>query len=233
MAPIRDSEQKRTIRSMAIDYSAARANMVESQIRPNKVTDPAVIAAFLHIPRERFVPPTLSGVAYVDVDIPIGAGRYLLEPMVLGRLLQFAGPRPTDLALEIGTGTGYGAAVLARMVATVVGVESDPALARQATANLAAIGIDNASVVTGGFLDGCPAHAPYDVILISGAVPRIPAAVEQQLAEGGRLVAVEFADGIGRAVLVRREGGRLSRRVIFDAATPLLVGTEGKPAFVF
>ncbi|BBK43782.1 protein-L-isoaspartate O-methyltransferase [Allostella vacuolata] len=218
---------------MATDYSAARTNMVDSQIRPNKVTDLSVVSAFLQVPRERFVPPALRGVAYVDEDIPVGAGRYLVEPMILGRLLQFAAPQPGDRALEIGAGTGYGTAVLARLVAHVVALESDPGLASQATANLAALGVDNATVVEGRFADGCPARGPFDVILYSGAVPRVPAAVEAQLAEGGRLVAVEMVDGMGRAVLARREGGVVSRRVIFDAATPLLAGTESKPEFVF
>ena len=218
---------------MAIDYTAARANMVESQIRPNKVTDAAVIAAFFQVPRERFVPRALSGVAYVDEDIPIGAGRYLVEPMVLGRLLQFAGPQPTDLALEIGSGTGYGTAVLARLVGSVVGIESDPELVRRASDNLAALGVENAAVTQGQFLEGCPKQAPFDLILFAGAVAGVPAAVEAQLAEGGRLVAVEVTDGVGRAVIVRRTGGAISRRVIFDAATPLLPGTAHKPEFVF
>jgi protein-L-isoaspartate(D-aspartate) O-methyltransferase len=218
---------------MAIDYSAARANMVESQIRPNKVTDPAVIAAFMAVPRERFVPPALQGVAYVDEDIPVAAGRYLAEPMILGRLLQFAAPRVQDVALEIGAGTGYGTAVLARLVGSVVGLDCDPELVRQATANLADLGIGNASIVTGPLLEGHAARAPYDLIIFSGAVAKVPAQVEDQLAEGGRLLAVEAADGVGRAVLVRRHGGNLSRRVIFDASTPLLPDAGRKAEFVF
>ena len=218
---------------MATDYSAARANMVESQIRPNKVTDPAVIAAFLAVPRERFVPAALKGVAYVDEDIPIGAGRYLVEPMILARLLQFAMPKPTEVALEIGAGNGYGTAVLAHLVGTVVGLDSDPGLVQEAIRNLAALGIDNAAMVTGPLLAGHPDQAPYDLIIFSGAVSKVPAEVEAQLAEGGRLLAVEGGEGVGRAVLVVREGGVLSRRVIFDAATPLLPGTGRKAEFVF
>ncbi|MGE0714770.1 MAG: protein-L-isoaspartate O-methyltransferase [Alphaproteobacteria bacterium] len=216
-----------------MEYAAARMNMVESQIRPNKVTDPAVIAAFLAVPRERFVPAALKSVAYVDEDVPLGGGRYLVEPMVLGRMLQFAAPRPTDLALEIGSATGYGTAVLAKMAATVVGIEPDAQLVRVANENLTALGVDNAAVLQGEFLAGCPAQAPFDVILFTGAVAAVPPAVEAQLAEGGRLVAVEIVDGVGRAVLLRRQGGMVSRRVIFDAATPLLPGTGRKPAFVF
>ena len=218
---------------MAIDYTAARANMVESQIRPNKVTDGTVVQAFLDVPRERFVPPELRGVAYVDEDIPIAPGRYLVEPMVLGRLLQFAAPRRSDVALEIGSGTGYGTAVLARLAGSVVGIESDPELLRRATENLAALGVENAVVMAGEFLEGCPKQAPFDLILFSGAVGRVPQAIEAQLAEGGRLLAVEAGEGIGRAILCRRAGGVVSRRVIFDAATPLLPGTAPKREFVF
>lgn len=218
---------------MAIDYTAARANMVESQIRPNKVTDGTVVQAFLDVPRERFVPPALRGVAYVDEDIPIADGRYLVEPMVLGRLLQFAQPRRSDVALEIGSGTGYGTAVLARLVGSVVGIESDPELLRRATENLAALGVENAVVTAGEFLEGCPKQAPFDLILFSGAVGRVPPAIEAQLAEGGRLLAVETGEGIGRAILCRRADGAVSRRVIFDAATPPLPGTALKREFVF
>lgn len=218
---------------MAIDYAAARANMVESQIRPNKVTDGTVVQAFLDVPRERFVPPELRGVAYVDEDIPIAPGRYLVEPMVLGRMLQFAAPRRSDVALEIGSGTGYGTAVLARLAGSVVGIESDPELLRRATENLAALGVENAVVTAGEFLDGCPKQAPFDLILFSGAVGRVPPAIEAQLAEGGRLLAVEAGEGIGRAILCRRTGGAVSRRIIFDAATPLLPGTALKREFVF
>ncbi len=218
---------------MAIDYSAARANMVESQIRPNKVTDQAVIAAFMAVPRERFVPPALSGVAYVDEDVPIGAGRYLIEPMILARLLQFATPGLGDRALEIGAGSGYGTAILAHLVGSVVGVERNPDLAAEATRNLAALDIGNATIVEGGFLEGYPAQAPYDLIVFAGAVAKVPAGVEEQLAEGGRLLAIEATTSVGHAILVRRQGGILSRRVIFDAATPLLPDTGRKAEFVF
>src|SRR5579883_1628349 len=129
------------------DYAAARLNMVESQVRPNKVTDPRLLEALLEVPREGFVSEQLRGVAYVDEDVPLGGGRFLMEPMVFARLVQTAAVKPADTVLEVGCGTGYGAAVLARLAARVVTLESEPELGRQAEANLRRLGVSNAKVV--------------------------------------------------------------------------------------
>lgn len=216
-------------------YESARLNMVEGQIRPNKVTDPAVIAAFLDVPREIFVPGALRGAAYVDEDLPLGGGRYLVEPMVLARLLQFVGVAPSERVLEIGAASGYATSLLSRLAREVVAVEADAALARAARESLAKLGIANARVVEGALDAGCPASAPYEVILFGGAVAEIPEAIEAQLAEGGRLAAVvRHADGlVGNAVLVQKRGNSVVRRVLFDAATPLLPGFEPQRDFVF
>ncbi|HKW55649.1 MAG TPA: rRNA adenine N-6-methyltransferase family protein, partial [Stellaceae bacterium] len=124
-----------------IDFGAARLTMVESQLRPNKVTDQAVLDAFLAVPRERFVPPALAATAYVDDDLPLGGGRFLIEPMVLARLIQLAEIGPDDVVLEIGAGTGYGTAIAARLARRVVGVECDARLAVSAVARLAELGL--------------------------------------------------------------------------------------------
>src|SRR5260370_11450328 len=134
----------------ASDYRSARLNMVESQIRPNKVTDPAVIEAMLAVPRERFVPEALRGVAYVDEDIPLGGGRYLMEPMVLGRLLQSAAIARTDAVLDVGCGSGYASAVMARLARNVIALEEDPALARQAAPLRCEPGVAQCPLVEGG-----------------------------------------------------------------------------------
>ena len=216
------------------DYTAARVNMVESQVRPNRVTDPRILTAMLELPRERFVAEPMRGIAYVDEDVPLGGGRYLAEPMVLARLAQAAQIESGDLVLEIGAVTGYGAALLSRLARQVIALESDPALARRAETTLRELGIGNVSVVTGPLGVGEPRHAPYDAIVISGAVQHVPQALLEQLGEEGRLVAVVTAPGEpGRATVFTRIAGAYSRRVAFDAGSRPLPGFAVEPGFAF
>jgi protein-L-isoaspartate(D-aspartate) O-methyltransferase len=217
-----------------LDYAAARLTMVESQLRTNKVIDERVLEAFLAVPRERFVPPTLSGTAYIDEDLPLGHGRYLMEPMVAARMLQLAQISPADTVLEIGAATGYGTALLARLARSVVAVEEVAAFCQQARTRLKELAIANAEVIEAPLAAGYPARAPYDAIIFEGAVQRIPDAIAAQLAEGGRLVAVLRGEsGTGRAQVMTRLGGVLSQRPVFDAAIPLLPGFQAAPSFVF
>jgi len=217
-----------------INFEQCRRNMVECQLRPNKVTDEGVLSAMGHVPREVFAGPLYEGIAYVDEDIPLGDGRYLMEPMVLARLLQAANIGADDVVLDIGCGSGYTAAVCARICATVVAVESDPRLAAESTRIMGELEADNVVVVDGPLKDGYQAQAPYDVIVFSGAVPEIPHGVINQLSEGGRLVAVlEGEEGWGHAVLARNVGGTISRAVIFDASIPELPGFDREVGFVF
>ena len=216
-----------------MNFAAARHNMVESQIRPNRVSDEKLIAAFAKIPREEFVPRQLRGVAYVDEAVSLGEGRHLMEPMVLARLIQTAAPAAGDLALVVGCGTGYGAAILSHLVGAVVALEHDPGLAQQATQTLGTLGIDTVAVIAGALDKGCTDQAPFDVILFDGAVPEIPETIASQLAEGGRLVAVVAGSRIGKATLVTRRRGVLTSREVFDAGTPILPGFQRKSAFVF
>jgi len=218
---------------IVMDYSEARLNMVENQIRTNRVTDALVIEAMNTLPREAFVGAGQEGIAYIDEDIQIAPGRYLMEPMVLARLLQAAEVRESDVVLDIGCGTGYAAAVLSRLANTVVALESDAALAAQATQTLSTLEIDTVAVVEGALQDGYPKQAPYDVIFFGGAVSDVPAAIAGQLAENGRLVAVTHKKGVGTGTLITNHRGVLSRRELFDAATPFLPGFEPAPEFVF
>jgi protein-L-isoaspartate(D-aspartate) O-methyltransferase len=217
-----------------MDYAAARLNMVEGQIKPNRVTDFALLNAFANVPRELFVPKAMRGIAYVDEDIRIAPGRYLMEPMVLARLIEEAGIGHEDVVLDIGCATGYATAIMARLANTVVAVENDPALASEATDLLGRLGVDNAAVVEGALTQGYPGQAPYQAILINGAVARVPEVIANQLADGGRLVTVVSEPGrMGRAMLYQRVGNTVSHRVLFDAATPYLPGFEPQPAFEF
>ncbi len=216
-------------------FAEARRQMVLTQLLPNKVIDERLIAAMSATPREQFVPKSYRGVAYLDEDIAVGAGRALMEPLVLARLLQEADIAASDVALVVGCGTGYDLAVLARLASTAIGLESDPALAVEATKLMAQLGLDNAPVIEGPLADGLAKQGPYNVILLAGAVPEIPAQLKQQLAEGGRLVAVRRPTGapMGQAVLVKRAGNLFAERVIFDAATRPLPGFERPAGFVF
>src|SRR6516164_5974514 len=201
-------------------FEAARAHMIESQLRPNKVMDGRVLRAFAEIRRELFVPQHLRVVAYIDEDLPLGSGRYLTEPMVAARLLQAATIERTDTVLIVGTGMGYEAALAAMLARSVVALEEDPELARRARAALVEHGIASVSIVEGPLLQGYRPRAPYDVILFAGAVAEVPSEISSQLAEDGRLVAVvKPGNGVGRATLTIRTGGLLARRVIFDAGT--------------
>lgn len=215
-------------------FDAARTHMIESQIRPNKVTDERLLQALGEIRRELFVPEPLQSRAYIDEDLPIGRGRYLMEPMVAARLIQAAAVQRTDMALVVGAGTGYEAAVISRLARAVVALETDEDLARLARAALVEENIASVSVVEGPLHLGYRQRAPYDVILLGGAVAELPSEIVGQLAVEGRLVAVlkPEAVGIGRATLATRTGSAIARRVIFDAAISLLPGFEPNPAFV-
>jgi len=217
------------------DYAAARQNMIDNQIRANKVTDPRIIDAFEDVPRERFVPGAMQGVAYADEDLHIGDGRHLIEPMILARLLQDALPDESDVALDIGCCTGYSTAILAKLVASVVAVEEDQALVNAGNENLTALEIDNAAIIQGALKDGYPKQQPYSLILFAGGVADVPQGILGQLADNGRLVTVCYDDDglVGRATSFENIQGRVSRRVIFDAATPLLPGFSKESGFVF
>lgn len=217
------------------DFALARRNMVEGQLRPNRVTNPQLLAVLADLPRERFLPDAVRSVAYADEDVPLGNGRHLMEPMVLARLIQALQPRSEERALVVASGCGYGAALLARLVMSVTSVESDPTLAHAADQTARTLGLGNVTQATGKLEEGAAAGAPYDVILIEGAVRLIPQAILDQLAEAGRLVTVlaGAAGALGVAQLVVKQGGVTSGRPLFDAGTPLLPGFAPPARFTF
>jgi protein-L-isoaspartate(D-aspartate) O-methyltransferase len=215
-------------------YEAARVKMIDGQLRPNKVTDERVIDAFTQFRRDLFVPERLRGAAYVDEDLPLGGGRYLMQPMVAARLLQAATVAPKDTAMVVGAGVGCEAALLSLLARSVVALEENADLARIGRSALVDHRIASVSYVEAPARLGHRQRAPYDVILFGGAIEEIPTEISGQLGEGGRMaVVLRQRQGVGRATLITRTGGVLAQRVMFDAATPLLPGFVAKPAFVF
>ncbi|WP_234049869.1 MULTISPECIES: protein-L-isoaspartate O-methyltransferase [unclassified Xanthobacter] len=222
-----------------IDFVELRRGMVDGQVRTNDVTDHRIVSAMLDIPREKFVPQALKSLAYIDDDLEIrpAAGskpaRYIMEPMILARLVQLADVDEKDHVLDVGAGTGYGAAVLSRLAQQVVALEEDAELAALANKTLSDLGVGNVAVMQGVLEAGWAAEADYDLILIEGAVEVIPEKLFAQLKEGGRLVAVVGEGGAGRASIFTKVGGKLSERVAFNAAIPSLPGFKAPPRFIF
>lgn len=215
-------------------FADPRNRMVDSQLRPNKVYDPRIVAAMRRLPRERFLPPSLAALAYADEDVPLGNGRVLLEPMVLARLIQLAAPVEGERALVVAAGVGYGAAVLAACGLRVTALEEDQALitlARRALTETA----PTAAVVVGPLAAGWPSGAPYDVILVEGALHDIPAAIASQLrSEGGRLVTVLCGPGrTSQGVLAEATLGGLRAQPFFDCGTPPIPSLLPAPVFEF
>jgi protein-L-isoaspartate(D-aspartate) O-methyltransferase len=207
--------------------------MVASQVRPSDVRDARVIEAMASVPREAFVPMPYKGVAYVDEDIEVKPGRYLLEPRVLAKILAAAEIGPKDFVLEIGPATGYSTAVLAHLADAVVALEEDQELALAASATLEKLDVTNAVIINAPHREGVARQAPFQIIFINGAVDEVPHSLLQQLDDGGRLVCVLREAGVGHARLYQNSNGHFGSRRLFDANVPLLPGFETKEPFVF
>ncbi len=218
---------------MMADFSGLRTKMVDGQVRTTDVTSLPLLDALLSVPREEFVPAARKSLAYIDEDLEIAPGRYLMEPSPFARIVQLADIQPGDFVLDVGAGTGYSAAVLSKLAGSVVALEQDPTLAAKAQSVLSALGYDTVAVVEGPLSAGYPAQAPYDVILLEGAVESIPQALFDQLKDGGRLLAVE---GHGNSADVRvyvKQGSSVSARRAFNAAVKPLPGFNSVPTFEF
>lgn len=222
-------------------FERARANMVASQLRPNKVTDPRILAAMASLPRERFLPEgqePSSALAYADEDVPLGGGRVMMQPMVLARLIQLARPLPGERALVVGAGTGYGAVVLAACGPAVTALEAEERLlsiARRACAEFAPESGRGIALAEGPLAQGFAAGAPWDIILIEGGVAAIPPALAAQIEPGsGRLVTVRVgAEGRGVAILAEATPAGLAIRPAFDCAAAVLPEFRQPQEFVF
>ncbi|MEN8721732.1 MAG: protein-L-isoaspartate O-methyltransferase [Alphaproteobacteria bacterium] len=213
------------------DFAQQRFNMVESQVRPNNVTDPRIAARMHDIPREQFVPKPRRALAYVDEPVLIADGRYLIPAMQFSKLLQLAGIEADDSVLVVGCGLGYGAAIAAGLAESVIAVDEDEALVAAANDTLADLGIDNAAVVEGVLSEGMAKQGPYDVIFVEGAVSEVPQNLLDQLADGGRLVAFLANGTFGKAVIYTKTDGHVGMRQDFDAVVPPLPGFEKAPEF--
>ena len=223
------------------DFAAQRRMMVDGQVRTADVTDLRLLAAMLELPRERFFPDEKASLAYLDLDAPVSAPgqpvRRLLKPMVLAKMIQAAGITATDHVLDVGCASGYSTALLAHLAGSVVGLEEDAALARQAAEAMSSAGKSSdgrptAKIVTGPLARGCASEGPYDVILLQGSAEVVPPALFDQLREGGRLVGV-LGSGQGKAMFYRRAQNDFSGRPVFDAAAGALPGFAKPAEFVF
>ena len=211
------------------DFAAARINMVENQVRCNAVTDPGVIAGMSQVAREDFAPASTKAVAYMDQDLNVGHGRYLMQPRAFAKLCQAAAISGSDRVLDVGCASGYSSAVLARLAAKVVALEENAELAEAAKTNL----LDVAVVVNGPLNKGAADQGPYDVIFLNGSIPAKPDHLCEQLAEGGRLVAILGTGTVGHATIFVRTNETVTSRVAFDSPARPLPGFDTAKSFVF
>jgi protein-L-isoaspartate(D-aspartate) O-methyltransferase len=222
-----------------LDFAQARRHMVENQLRTFDVNDLRVLAAFESVPRELFVPAGREGLAYIDQDLPVSDGlavlerRSMLAPMVLARMIQALNLDRGDKVLDVACGLGYSSAIMARLGASVVALESSPVLVEAARERLAAVGAEGVVLAQGLLEEGCREAAPFDAILVNGSINSRPDVLLGQLAEGGRLVAIRGRGRAGSAVLFVRAGEAFGSRSLFDAVAPVLDAFREEPGFVF
>ncbi len=215
-----------------MNIEQARFNMIEQQIRPWEVLDPQVLDLLFVVKREDFVPAAYRNLAFADMEIPLGDGQVMLAPKYEAKFLQELSLKKTDKVLEIGTGSGYMAALLAARSEHVVTVEARPVLAEQARENLSRAGVTNVTVETGCGLEGWSARGPYDAIVVSGSLPEVPSALLKQLRVGGRLAIVVGEAPVMEAQLITCIGdGTYNTFNLFETVIPALDGAKAKPAF--
>jgi len=219
-----------------LDYKQIRENMVDCQIHPMGVVSEEILDAFMTVPREEFVPEDKRGVAYIDEDLEIGHGRYLLEPSIMARLMQYADLKENDVVLTIGSGAGYTAALLSKIVSTVVSLEENEELLQKAQKVWDDFSFCNIVGISGALTEGAPEHAPYSLIIINGCVCDIPNSIKDQLAPNGRLLGLkrDKDSNVAKAMLIEKvRDGAFSDRVLFDAHSPYLAGFEPTETFQF
>ena len=217
-----------------MNFEQARFNMVEQQIRPWEVLDQDVLDLLMTVKREEFVPAAYRDLAFTEVEIPIGCGQVMLKPVIEGKVLQALRLGKADSVLEIGTGSGYFAALLAARTEWMRTIELEPELVKLAGANLARNGVENVVVVQGDGIAGWAERAPYDVIVVSGGLPFVPQALLEQLKVGGRLFAFVGEAPVMKARLITCEAeGRFRTEDIFETVVPMLKNAPQRDGFSF
>lgn len=215
------------------DQNKARQMMVCGQIMPNNVNDEYILNALSAVPREVFLPKSKRKVAYVDSAIEVADGRFVMDTLVLSRLIGAADVNSSDLVLVVGGASGYEAAVLGQCADAVVCLEQDADLIERSTSDLLSFGADNVAVVEGELAQGVKGQGPFDVIFINGAVEVIPPTLLEQLSDGGRLVAIMFDAGVAHGHVVEKQGSDFISYNIFEADGIVLPGFEATQGFVF
>ncbi len=216
-----------------MDYAHVRDLMVETQVRPNDVTDPRVLRAMRTLPRERFMPAGKRALAYADLEPEAAPGRTLMRPRDIAKLIQALVPQSHERALEIAAATGYGSAVLGSICKEIIALDPDPDLSFAARAALESVGARNAKAVSTATVEGWAEGGPYDLMLLNGSAEFVPDAWLAQLAPGGRLGVIVRQGAAGSARIYTRSGGAVAFRTVFDAAPPLAPGLARPPAFAF
>ena len=218
-----------------LQFAQSRKNMVDCQLRPNKVTDERVLTAFETLPREEFVPRNQRAIAYVDEDLPLPGGRSMMEPMVLSRIVQALDVQQHHSVLVVGGSTGYATAIMACLADSVISIETRTQLVEKSQETLVACGLDNAVAIKGRLTDGFAKEAPYHRILIEGSVETVPDTLLDQLSADGMLAAIwRPADHpVGVASIWTRAGTGFARKPLFDAQVPLLDEFRAKREFIF
>lgn len=213
------------------NFAARRTVMVDTQIRPSDVTKFPIIDAMLTIPREDFVPAAMREAAYVGENLELGAGRVILEPRTLAKMLDALNIGNQEFVLDVGAAMGYSSAVIAHMAEAVVSVEEDDALAHEAQEALTTAGVDNVIGHVGPLTDGAAEHGPYDVIVVQGGIGTVPQTLLDQLKDGGRIACLFMEDTLGEVRIGRKRGDTVSWRMSFNAGAPVLQGFEREAAF--
>jgi len=213
------------------DFTARRTMMVDTQVRPSDVTKFPIIEAMLTVPREEFVPAAQREAAYMGENVNLGQGRVLLEPRTLAKMLDALAIAPSELVLDVGSGMGYSAAVIAYLAEAVVAVEEDEAMVAEAKEALVASGSDNAVLHAGPLAEGAPEHGPYDVIVVQGGVNAMPEPLLAQLKDGGRIAGLFMEGALGEVRIGHKRDGQISWRMSFNASAPLLDGFHQEKSF--